>query len=528
MELPHNTQGQQRYYYCGPAAVRCALSCLGQTPSQDSLAAELGTTENGTDSSADVVRVLSAHLGPGTYDDRYIPGQDATPDQTARLRADLLASIDAGRALVANVRGTITTVDGTSYTYNGGHYVAVVGYRAGGDEALVADVALPRDYWTTTARLATWIATRGYSYPAITAPVGADAPGPLFGWDASDFDWSRGPMDLAAAKADGISWFTHKATEATSTKHTHLRDALERARAAGIEFLGAYHVVRSSPSVQAQVDYFLRYLDEQVPWWRTFPGFMLQVDLELWPYDQVSAATGIAFARALQAAQPKRVLTYASHGMYDNSLAGLNTPLWNANYGANPARGFRAAYPGDAGAGWTPYSGQTPVMWQYGSQLTIGSQPGCDANAFRGSLADLRLLITGSAGQGAPSIEEDEEMKGILAETTGEQSNSQVRAWIDPVLGPVYDNLISGDYAPAWIAMGFAVPPGGGYFMFKHLAELGRDFGAAQREYLAALEAGSGGTGGGSVKVSAESVAAIADATADTLVADPERDGASN
>jgi GH25 family lysozyme M1 (1,4-beta-N-acetylmuramidase) len=220
----------------------------------------------------------------------------------------------------------------------------------------------------------------------------------LFGWDASDFDWARGPMDLVAAKADGITWFTHKATEATNVKHIHLAGALDRARDAGIEFLGAYHVVRSSPSVPAQVNYFLGYLDAVVPWWRAFPGFMLQVDLELWSYDQVSAATGAAFAAALQAAQPKRVLTYASRGMYGDSLTGLDTPLWNANYGkGDPAGHYVDVYPGDQGAGWAAYSGQTPVMWQYGSRCTIGSQPGCDANAFRGTLADLRELITGDA-----------------------------------------------------------------------------------------------------------------------------------
>jgi hypothetical protein len=36
-----------------------------------------------------------------------------------------------------------------------------------------------------------------------------------------------------------------------------------------------------------------------------------------------------------------------------------------------------------------------PTFLQYGSRLTIGSQPGCDANAFRGTLDQLRALITG-------------------------------------------------------------------------------------------------------------------------------------
>jgi len=214
----------------------------------------------------------------------------------------------------------------------------------------------------------------------------------LYLWDASDFDWGRGPMNLNAAKADGITGFSHKATEGTSVQHTHTGEALTRARNAGMEFIGAYHVVRSV-NVSAQVNYFLSYLDQVASWWRTFPGFFLQVDLELWPYDQVSAATGMAFASALVAAQPKRVITYASRGQYGNSLTGIVTPLWNAAYGNDPAVHYPDAYPGDGSSNWAPYSGWTPVFWQYGSQLRIGSQPTCDCSAFRGSLDDLRALI---------------------------------------------------------------------------------------------------------------------------------------
>ena len=40
-------------------------------------------------------------------------------------------------------------------------------------------------------------------------------------------------MDLVAAKADGISFFTHKATEGGDWKDRHYKKALERARRAG-------------------------------------------------------------------------------------------------------------------------------------------------------------------------------------------------------------------------------------------------------------------------------------------------------
>jgi len=241
-----------------------------------------------------------------------------------------------------------------------------------------------------------------------------------FLWDASDFDWDRGPMDLRAAAADGIVGFTHKFTEATWVKHKHSGEAVARARDAGMEFIGGYHVVRSTSPAE-QVDYFLSYLDAVAPWWRSFPGFFLQVDLELWPYDAVTAATGLEFTRQLIAAQSKRVILYASRGQYGNQLTGSPAPLWNAAYGANPVAHYPDAYAarGDTDPlyhGWATYSGQSPAFLQYGSQLRIGTQPGCDANAFRGSINDLRALLGV-----APAPEGDDMIAHLWRDTNHQQ-----------------------------------------------------------------------------------------------------------
>ncbi len=221
-----------------------------------------------------------------------------------------------------------------------------------------------------------------------------------FGWDASDYDWGRGPMNLAAAAQDGIVFFTHKATEGISTRHRHYGEALRRARDAGIPVLGAYHVVRTAPAVSSQVSYMLSYLDSQTPWWRDHPYFFIQVDLELWDYDAVPAAVGEAFADAISQATGKVSVIYASRGQYGNQLNGTSHELWNANYGSDPQVHFKTAYSargGDTGPGWTSYSGKTPVIWQYGARTTIGTQHICDANAFRGTLADLQTLVSGGS-----------------------------------------------------------------------------------------------------------------------------------
>lgn len=204
-------------------------------------------------------------------------------------------------------------------------------------------------------------------------------------------------MDVAAMVRDGISFLTHKATEGTSVTHAHYADALGRARAAGLKALGAYHVVRTPGNgghgpIPAQVDFFLSNLDAKTPWWRTWPGFFLQVDLEHWPYDNVAADYGVQMCDQLKARTGKTVILYAPQWAYGNAIGGTH-PLWASSYGANPSGHYMLAYPGDISPRWAAYSGRVPVILQYGSRLTIGSQPGMDANAFRGSLADLLNLV---------------------------------------------------------------------------------------------------------------------------------------
>lgn len=211
----------------------------------------------------------------------------------------------------------------------------------------------------------------------------------VFGEDRSDFDAPRG--------YSGLGFLTHKATEGTDILHIRLPIVLGEARTAGVPVLGAYHVVRTpgnggQGSIAAQLNYYLGVLDAKVPWWRTHPYWMHQVDLELWAYDQVSAATGRAFVTALQAADPGRfVITYASRGQYGNQLAGWPGALWNADYrqsssGLYPGDGWTVS--GSAPAGWAPYSGQTPVLLQYTSTPY-------DRDAFRGSIDQLQALVSG-------------------------------------------------------------------------------------------------------------------------------------
>jgi hypothetical protein len=238
----------------------------------------------------------------------------------------------------------------------------------------------------------------------------------VFGWDASHFDGALSRTILARARSEGIAFFTHKIGEGSTYDDVGDATALAAARDAGIEFIGGYFVVRTTSPVPIQVDACVRLADRDEPWWRSFPGWFWQVDLERWAYDNVPASVGIDFARQLHARTGRWTILYASKGQYGDSLSGWEGPLWNANYGTNPTGGFQSVYPGDGSSRWGAYSGHTPTFLQYGSNATIAGLTTCDANAYRGSVESLRALITGGTAMGTANWPEQQaDLAGALA-----------------------------------------------------------------------------------------------------------------
>ncbi len=174
-------QGEQVYYYCGPSAARMALSTrMANPPSQSELGSYMGTTSNGTDDISLVRGALDHYLGT-TFQVTYLPNDPPSQAQQDALKKDLVASIDAGYGFVANIvagwRPPFYPQGGTIY-----HYIAIVGYDAGGDKVLVADPAatgcgdgacgspssafynVPKSYWINTSDLGIWITPKGYTF----------------------------------------------------------------------------------------------------------------------------------------------------------------------------------------------------------------------------------------------------------------------------------------------------------------------------------------------------------------------------
>ncbi|MGA4730255.1 C39 family peptidase [Micromonospora taraxaci] len=165
-ELGVRYEAQPNFYYCGPAATRNALSVQGKDINVDAMAKEMGTTEAGTNSINDITPVLNKETGKNdAYRSVEIRNPDADAKQTDQLRADIVKTVDDGRAVVANIAGTSTDTDGTTHSYEGGHYISVVGYRDNGNTVTIADSADPNQasYQVSVEHLADWIATRGYA-----------------------------------------------------------------------------------------------------------------------------------------------------------------------------------------------------------------------------------------------------------------------------------------------------------------------------------------------------------------------------
>ncbi len=281
-------------------------------------------------------------------------------------------------------------------------------------------------HWATSADLLTRLeqsvggapVTNGHRAAHLISPaagepaalVGIANTAPVWGWDASDFDWGRGQMSLVDAQRDGISFFTHKATEGTTWKADHYKEALERARDAGIPVLGSYHFLWPE-NIEAQVTEWMNFVDAQTPWWRDVP-WIWQIDAEK-PNDHTRLPNPAEIGQAVDAVKRRMalqgtrgyVVVYAPRWAYGNTL-GSGYDIWNSNYnGSGSPRPFKEQYQGvgDFQSGWDLMSGRKPRILQFASDSQIGTQKTCDVNKFDGDLYSLIQLCGRDAGRvGAP------------------------------------------------------------------------------------------------------------------------------
>jgi len=210
--------------------------------------------------------------------------------------------------------------------------------------------------------------------------------------------------------------------------------------------LGAYWVLYPGTPV-TRADQFLARLDASCPGWRDRP-FILQVDCEKWGGKQStvpSKAEIQAFCDRLVAKMPKlRPIVYAPKWVYENSLDGLKYPTWASNYVAGSGSA-RALYPGDSSARWAPYSGEVPAILQYSSSAVIGGQSTSDADAYRGTLAQLTALV-------APGWSEDVNVDDLVNNTSKDAiPETPLGHWA--LSQGIKDGTLNGQRVAAWQAI---------------------------------------------------------------------------
>jgi len=227
--------------------------------------------------------------------------------------------------------------------------------------------------------------------------------------DVSHHDWDRakGEIDWAATARSGIAAACVRASygdpEGFSPASPHAAEMIGGARAAGL-VTGAYHnlVHSDAAGVRRQVDRLRAALDQHGAQWA-----MLDVER----YDEL-VANGLwprfadvrAFTNRWHALDGRPLLVYLPRWNWRDhlgspALGDLGCPVVASDYGDNATGSpseLYASRAGDEGRGWAGYGGVTPALWQFGSRSRVpGLAAPTDINAFRGSPARLRALLTG-------------------------------------------------------------------------------------------------------------------------------------
>lgn len=216
--------------------------------------------------------------------------------------------------------------------------------------------------------------------------------------EQTTYAWDDSHYGAPPTARDGIDMYTHKLTDGDHYyEDAEYKLAMEAARRLGIPILGPYHVLHGRKSIERQALWLVERATKLTPWWQDWPDWTWQIDAEAFSYlttptiDEVNAF-GWEIVR-LTGCPSMSVEGYCPYWVYRDGVKRLDFPWWQSNYGLNPAVPYRQAYPGNHSDRWDgPIS---PLLLQYGSRTIIAGQPTSDANAFRGTLDELKKTLKG-------------------------------------------------------------------------------------------------------------------------------------
>lgn len=281
----------------------------------------------------------------------------------------------------------------------------------------------------------------GAAQPGDSAarPVGKQG-GTIYGIDISEHNDG---LSCVRAKQEGIDFAIIRLCDGTHVDrvfHSHLADAEQ----AGM-LVSTYWYLRA-PSEGTTIAQQVDVIDRQMGGRRDLPVW---IDVESIDERFPPGDPRHYLLRGEDVWEAKRELErrgYHVPGVYSGawywehmpggepSMQGLGA-LWCSNYGDNNGVGApRALYVsegGDRHPGWDyPLGDRKPDLLQYGSRGTVAGRPNVDINAYRGTKAELRALLSGKPAQDEEPTEE--EMNKLYR---------QITTFISGYLGPQIDAI---------------------------------------------------------------------------------------
>lgn len=229
-------------------------------------------------------------------------------------------------------------------------------------------------------------------------------------------------LNLAQCRRDGIEFVFLKSSEGASFVDSAFRGNLVEARNAGL-LVGAYHYVRSNASAAAQV----ANVRQVVP-----------LDVPVIP-DVEANSGGVPLVREfvdrLRAAGYTVPISYIPRWYWQQlgspSLAGL-PPLWSSRYPDNAIGLLADEWTRVPASYWGGYGGLDVAVLQFTSSARIAGHAPLDANAFRGTRAELAALLGHTTSADADTtITEDDDMRTfwVHGDSTGEMGSSAPKGY---------------------------------------------------------------------------------------------------
>ncbi len=236
---------------------------------------------------------------------------------------------------------------------------------------------------------------------------------PVFGLDISHHQ-DLG-LDLARCKREGISFVFIKATEGNTFVDSEFAANLAEARRAGL-LVAAYHYVRASVGAALQVAWIQRHVPKDVP-----------VILDVEANSGHIALTRDLVTR-LKAAGYRVPLLYLPRWYWQQigqpSLVGL-PPLWSSRYPDNVVGTIADEWDDVPAHYWNGYGGLDVAVLQFTSSARIAGHAPLDANAYRGTTAQLAALLGGEVEDDMPTFRQ------MLDEKVGEDGLTAFEDWKD-------------------------------------------------------------------------------------------------